>query len=314
MPPVDWLSRLLAITPVSGQLEIRCSYRTPWRAIYERANAGEIPYHVVLGGSATMEIPGSIPRQLVAGDIVLLIRGSEHVLHGSGTTPLPAASRGVLDADFSENCERGKVLDMLCGRFILTPPHDRLLCKYLPPTLVVRLSEVGHGAQRCSTANRLVTLVGLMRDESASYTLGGYATLNALSAALFALALRMAGESESTGLGLLALAGQQRLEPALTAMLNEPARPWTLPDLAKLCDISRTTLIRDFRDKVGCSINDLLTDIRMTLAVNELKNPSSSTETVAQVVGYQSVAAFRRTFAKRMGMTPGKWRRAARRR
>ncbi|ANB76978.1 hypothetical protein AYM40_33115 [Paraburkholderia phytofirmans OLGA172] len=63
--------------PVSGQLEIRCSYGAPWRIAYDRANAGEMPYHVVLGGSAILEIPGGgAPQHLAAGDIVLLSHGS----------------------------------------------------------------------------------------------------------------------------------------------------------------------------------------------------------------------------------------------
>ncbi|MFP3556989.1 hypothetical protein SB861_40755 [Paraburkholderia sp. SIMBA_049] len=40
-PPLDWLGRLLVVMPVSGQLEIRCSYRAPWRIAYNRSNAGE---------------------------------------------------------------------------------------------------------------------------------------------------------------------------------------------------------------------------------------------------------------------------------
>jgi AraC family transcriptional regulator, activator of mtrCDE len=76
--------------------------------------------------------------------------------------------------------------------------------------------------------------------------------------------------------------------------------------------MSRATLVRHFQDKVGRSASDLLTDIRMTLAANELKKPSTSTEIVAEIVGYQSLAAFRRAFTQRMGMTPGDWRRSAR--
>jgi AraC family transcriptional activator of mtrCDE len=49
----------------------------------------------------------------------------------------------------------------------------------------------------------------------------------------------------------------------------------------------------------------------MTLAANELKKPMTSTEAVADLVGYQSVSAFRRVFAERIGMTPGQWRRQA---
>lgn len=79
--------------------------------------------------------------------------------------------------------------------------------------------------------------------------------------------------------------------------------------LADLCGMSRATFMRRFRGKLGHSALDLLTDLRMSLAANELKRPSLSTEAVAEMVGYQSVSAFRRVFAARMGMTPGEWRR-----
>lgn len=314
MPRLDWLSRLLVMMPVRGQLEIRCSYGAPWRIAYDRADAGEMPYHVVLGGSAILEIPGSgAPQHLVAGDIVLLSHGSEHVLHdGSGAAPLPASTRESLNVEVSENAGTGERLDMLCGRFVLTPPHDRLMRDYFPATLVVRTSAQDDAAKQNATALQLATLVGLIRAESTTVNLGGHAMLNALSAALFALTLRTASESNAVPFGLLALAANPRLAPALTAMFNEPAYPWTLPELAQLCNMSRATLVRQFQDKVGRSASDLLTDIRMTLAANELKKPSTSTETVAEVVGYQSLAAFRRAFTQRMGITPGDWRRSAR--
>ncbi|MCY1450707.1 RCS-specific HTH-type transcriptional activator RclR [compost metagenome] len=76
--------------------------------------------------------------------------------------------------------------------------------------------------------------------------------------------------------------------------------------------MSRATFMRHFQDTLGRSAVDLLTDIRMSLAANELKKPAMTTEAVAESVGYQSVSAFRRVFTDRMGMTPGQWRRLAR--
>jgi AraC family transcriptional activator of mtrCDE len=76
--------------------------------------------------------------------------------------------------------------------------------------------------------------------------------------------------------------------------------------------MSRDTFMRQFQDKLGRSAVGLLTDIRMSLAANALEKRRITTETVARLVGYRSVSAFRRVFAQRMGMTPGQWRRLAR--
>jgi AraC family transcriptional activator of mtrCDE len=76
--------------------------------------------------------------------------------------------------------------------------------------------------------------------------------------------------------------------------------------------MSRDTFVRHFQDRLGRSAVALLTDIRMSLAANGLKEPAMTIEAVAESVGYRSVSAFRRVFADRMGMTPGQWRRLAR--
>jgi AraC family transcriptional activator of mtrCDE len=211
----------------------------------------------------------------------------------------------------SENDSQGEQLDLLCGRFFIAPPHDRLIRNYLPTNLVARtidgLGKDGIG----SASDQLASLVGLMRMESTGDRAGGRAVLNALSSALFTLVLRAASESDKAPEGLLALAGHPRLAPAIAAMLADPAQPWKLPDLADLCGMSRATFMRHFQDRLGCSALDLLTDLRMSLAANELKKPAISTEAVAETVGYQSVSAFRRVFTERMGMTPGEWRRQA---
>jgi AraC family transcriptional activator of mtrCDE len=314
MSQVDWLSHLLQIIHVTGQLEVRCAYGAPWRVAWPRSAAHEIPYHVVLNGRAIIEDPATkTARELVGGDIVLLPHGSAHVLHdGSGQAPGQTHNRkGSAGWTLSENDGRGAHLDMLCGRFFIGPPHDRLMRNYLPTNLVVRERDC-HGDEGIGSASRhLAGLVALMRTESADDKLGGNAVLNALTSALFALILRAASESEQPPAGLLALTGHPRLAPAISAMFADPARPWTLPDLADLCSMSRATFMRHFQDKLGRSAVDMLTDIRMSLAANALKNPALSAEAVAELVGYQSVAAFRRAFADKIGMTPGQWRRLA---
>jgi AraC-like DNA-binding protein len=306
---MDWLSRLFEMMPVRGRLDLRCSYGAPWRIDQGPGEASEIPYHAVLAGSATLEDPaGGRPLQLKPGDILLLPGNPRHVMHdGSGEAPMPARNRASLNFTISENLGSDERLDLLCGHFAITQPHDRLLRSYLPPRLAVHAGGADAGQNEIGA--RLAGLVSLMRSETRDDHLGGQAMLNALSTAMFALVLRLASETDAAPRGLLALAGHLRLAPAVAALFNEPARAWSLPDLARLCNMSRATLARQFQEKLGRSANDLLTDIRMTLAANELKRSSLSTGAVAEAVGYQSEAAFQRAFKAHMGVTPAQWRR-----
>lgn len=307
---VDWLSRFLAVVSVSGKLEIRCAYRAPWIVSSEVSSPGEVPYHLLLRGTARVEGPQGEVVELRAGDAVLFPHGSAHVLRdGSGLPPARTHERQTPNVVLSENEGTGERLDMLCGRFAIAEPHDRWLRSYLPSTLVVRTRGEGNTHDADSAARHLAALVELMRAESTDGRPGGFAILNALSAALFALVLRVASQSDAPPPGLLALAAHPRLAPAISAMLAEPAHAWTLPELAALCNMSRATFMRRFQEGLGKSASELLQDIRMSLAANELKNPARSTEAVAEAVGYQSVAAFRRVFTQAIGMAPGAWRR-----
>lgn len=315
MLKVDWLSQLLKMITVTGRLEVRCTYGAPWRVAWAKSAGHEIPFHVVLKGRALVEnSEKGTSRELTSGDILLLPHGAAHVMHdGSGRTPLPTQEReGLAGVTYSENAGAGQGLDMLCGRFLIEPPHDRLIRDYLPTDLIVRTAS-GDGGTGCDAAsNHVANLVTLMREESAGDKLGARTILDALSSALFAVVLRQASQSSQLPPGLLTIAGNQRLAPAISAMFSEPARNWSLPELAALCNMSRATFMRHFRDALGRSTIDFLTDIRMSLAANDLKDSARATEAVAESVGYQSVSSFRRLFAERMGMTAGEWRRLAR--
>lgn len=301
---MDWLSRLLDIVPVAGQLDIHCTFAAPWRVDHAPAEPGEIQYHVITAGFAVLDgAKGVEPQRLEAGDVLILPDGGSHLLHdGGGGFASPVTSRAGVNLMIHENAGTGDRFDMLCGRFLLSVPHIRLLRGYLPPRLIIRREHADA---------RISRLIDLMRDEVVSENVGGRALLNAFSAALFTIALRSASNVADVPAGLLALVKHPRLAPALTVLFNQPSHPWTMPELADLCHMSRATFARHFQENVGRSAADLLTDIRMTLAANELKAGGTSTAGAARMVGYQSEAAFQRAFKERLGLTPAQWRRAA---
>jgi AraC family transcriptional activator of mtrCDE len=190
----DWLSRLLEMIPVKGTLDYRCFLGAPWRIDFPASELSEIPHHIILGGSALLEDPeGGPTRTPIAGDVLLFPHGSAHALHdGSDAAPAPARQRPRLNVVFHENDGTGDRLDMLCGHFILSPAHERLIRSYLPRRLILHAPENSAGAAAPGTGAQ-IGLVSLMRAESATENLGGLTMLNALSTALFAVA-RSAGK------------------------------------------------------------------------------------------------------------------------
>jgi len=226
---------------------------------------------------------------------------------GSGATPQLAQSRTALNVTFSENTGTGERLDLMCGHFAFAAPHRRCCRSYLPRVLVVQAAERSASTARPGTGAQLAGLVALMRAESALDSLGGRAMLNALSTAMFTLILRLAGEAKEAPAGLLALAGHPAWHRLDRAVPRADA-----PLVAAGASQAVQHVPRYFRAALpghaGKSAGELLTDIRMTLAANELKKPSASTAAVAETVGYRSEAAFQRGFKQRMGMTPARWR------
>jgi AraC family transcriptional activator of mtrCDE len=311
---MDWLSRLLELVPVRGRIEHRCFFGAPWQLTYDPSEIGEMPYHIVLAGRAMLDDPaGGPPLRLAAGDILVLPQGSAHNLHdGSGAPPAAARQHHGPTVTIDENDGTGERLDMLCGRFLLSPAHNRLLRAYFPQRLIVSTTGGGGQIRQISARGQLSNLVGLMRTESANENLGGYAMLNGLSAALFTLTMRLSSEAAEVPRGLVALAGFLRLAPALSALFHRPDKDWTLPALAALCNMSRATFVRQFQHRLGRSAAELLMDIRMTVAAQALRISNASTGAVAEDVGYQSEAAFQRVFKKQLGITPAEFRRQMR--
>jgi AraC family transcriptional activator of mtrCDE len=169
--------------------------------------------------------------------------------------------------------------------------------------------DAADGASQPSVAgSRLARIVSLMREEALDESPGSECLINYLSAALFALTLRFASEGADAPRGLLALAGQPRLQPALSAMFENPGEPWTLDQFAALCHMSRATFVRQFQDAIGRSATDMLTEVRLTLAGRALLETTTSVAEIGSTVGYQSEAAFQRVFKRHIGVTPARWR------
>ena len=95
---------------------------------------------------------------------------------------------------------------------------------------------------------------------------------------------------------------------ALQFVHGDPARRWTVDDLAREAGASRTVLAERFNAVMGQAPIEYVTGWRMQLAAERMRNSNDSLAGIAADVGYESEAAFNRAFKRVTGVTPGRWR------
>jgi len=91
---------------------------------------------------------------------------------------------------------------------------------------------------------------------------------------------------------------------ALRMIHNDPAHPWTVEKLAAGVGVSRASLARRFTDLVGAPPIRYLTDYRLALAADLLREPGATVGSVARRVGYGSAFALSGAFKRVRGVSP----------
>ena len=140
---------------------------------------------------------------------------------------------------------------------------------------------------------------------------GGAGVLAKLAEVLFIEVLRLhMNQEEHCTTGWLAGVRDRIVGSALTALHNEPARQWTLEELAREASTSRSVLAERFQELVGMPPMHYLTQWRMLLAANLLSRSNAPLSRIAEDVGYQTDTAFSRAFRREYGAPPAAWRRS----
>ncbi|WDD90405.1 AraC family transcriptional regulator (plasmid) [Burkholderia sp. FERM BP-3421] len=110
----------------------------------------------------------------------------------------------------------------------------------------------------------------------------------------------------------LAAVTDPRIATALAAIHDEPARRWTVADLAACCHLSRSTLAARFKQQMSFGPLEYVLRWRMQLAIRMLRRSDASVSVVAQSPGYDSDNAFSHAFKRIVGGSPRDFRSGAR--
>ena len=269
-------------------------------------------FHVVLRGTCRLLPPQGAPIPLGPGDVVFLPRGAAHGLAGDPSATEPPAPLAADHEDRGDGTPTGRsrAVVMLCGGYLLdgSAPHP----------LLSDLPEVVHLPARAGRHRELRAAVELLGAELGGAELGGDARPGAdavLTGLLDLLLLyilrawlddrRAAGHAAA---GWAAALHDPAVAAALHAVHDDPARPWTVAELAARARLSRAAFARRFTRLVGRPPLAYLTWWRMTVAARLLRTTDAPVDAIARRVGYSSQYTFAHAFRRQFGSPPGRYR------
>jgi AraC-like DNA-binding protein len=152
----------------------------------------------------------------------------------------------------------------------------------------------------------LAPTLQLLFSEAFSKLPGRLTAIDRLFEYLFVLILRSAMNAHLVDSGVLLGLSDLRLGKAIEGMHKHPETSWSLEQLAQRAGMSRARFAAYFRQVVGMTPFDYLTNWRMGVAQTMLRK-GNSVKLIASAVGYANATALTRVFTQRLGMSPSEW-------
>ena len=294
---VDPLSEIIELLRPRAVFTKGISGAGRWGVRY--GDFGHPSFAIVLEGACRLAVDGQQPLTLEAGDFILLPRTP-----GFTMTGFEPVIPEIIDPHVAALTTEGEVrhgdqggppsVRILGGYFIFDSEDSGLLVSLLPDQVHVRGVE------------RLSILVKLLIEEADRGQPGRELVLTRLIEILLVESLRLTQTPEAPA-GLLRGLGDVRLAEAIRQMHADPARPWTMAQLAREAALSRSAFFDRFSRSVGVPPMEYLLAWRMALAKDMLRRREIDIAEVAERVGYGSASTFSTAFSRYVGQPPGRY-------
>lgn len=296
---VDPLSEVISLLQPGTVFSKGISGAGKWAVRYSAF--GHPSFCAVLEGSCSLMVDGHEPLTLEAGDFVLMPATPGFTMSSFEPTK-PKKMDPTLSTSPTEELRHGRQsgpadVRLLGGYFVFGSPDAALIVSLLPQLVHVRGER------------RLAVVVQLVGEESREQRSGRELVLTRLVEVLLIEALRYASGATASP-GLLRGLADARLSSAIRQMHGDPARSWTVEQLAKASALSRSAFFDRFTRVVGIPPMEYLHSWRMALAKDLLRKSDCALAEVAERVGYSSASTFSTAFSRHVGQPPARYARA----
>jgi transcriptional regulator GlxA family with amidase domain len=186
--------------------------------------------------------------------------------------------------------------------FTIGDPQASHLLASLPAVIILRGAR-GPALEGLEVARRMLVF------EMQSPSQGSAVMVARILDLIFIQILRAWAAGTDAEPNWLAGALDPQIGLALSAIHRDPGHDWTVEELARACNLSRSAFAARFVARVGKPPATYLVHVRLDAATGLLRDTSLPVTVIAKKVGYTSEAAFSRAFKHRYGTPPARWRR-----
>lgn len=301
----DAISELLAELTVHSSVYCLSELRAPWGFEVDGANVAK--FHVVLEGECWLQVDGTGPLRLVAGDLVILPGGERHCVSDKQDSPVLGLDLLIADHFLADQARLryggdGPRTRLLCGGFALGGANPAQVLTLLPQ--ILRIHAVGTGLARW-----LDPVFALIQQEADRADPGSQAIFAKLADVFLAQAVRSyLIDAERNGVLQPGQLADAPIGTAVALIRDQPARQWTVQSLAKEVGMSRTSFSTRFRAAMGESPMRHVTRIRLSQAAGYLTATKLSVDAIARRTGYGNSAALSKAFKREYQTSPGRYR------
>ena len=246
-------------------------------------------------------IPDPIP--LTGGDFFLLARGASIILRDSPRTR-PRSTFREIAARANSNVAHygggGAPTTLVCGSLSFDRASLKPITQLLPSFLLMKADQ----ARTLALHTTLQALASEMAEQAPGYEV----VATRLAEVLFIQALRahIASGAERNK-GWLRSIFDPQIGTALRAIHDRVHTPWTVESLAGAAGMSRSAFAERFKELLGQTPLEYVTEWRMQKAMQLLELRDKKLIDVARSVGYESDAAFSKAFKRVVGASPGEY-------
>ena len=297
---MDPLSDVITLLRPHAALSKPITARGEWGVRY---SAYGLPgFAIVLKGQCWLAIDGTKAVRLEHSDFILLPATPAFRLFSSPA--VACVHREPSDSAVRHGDQDGEPdFQALGGAFQIEPVNAPLLLGLLPRMIHIRAADGDTG--------RLTSMISLLMDECANDRPGRDMVLERLLEVLLVECLRWHG-IDALPAGLLAGMRDPVLARVLRAVHGDIRAGWTVAELAKLGNMSRSAFAARFTETIGCAPIEYILRWRMALAQDALSKGGKPLDRLAEEIGYESASAFSTAFRRRVGRSPGAFARSCR--